>query len=339
MVCRPINRLNLSEADIIHVQWATASTLGPAFLRTLGRETRPVIWTLRDMWCFTGGCHFSGECNRYSLGCGRCPLLGSQNEIITQRDVSFKRQNIPAQHTILAISKSIAKLARSSLVLRDRNIEVIPNAVAIQNFQAIGKYEARKLLGLPEDAFILTSGALNLADPRKGAEILKKIMSKLSANENVIICLFGSGMSKLGFDEASNRINFGSVSDDQKLNLIYAAADLFIMPSLQESFGKVTIEAMASGTAVLAFAGTPAEEMICHGRTGWLVPHNNSQAMIAAIATAMELGREKLSEMGRIASVESISRYTPAIIANNHIELYSKLIKQSAKSGPLVKLA
>ncbi|HID30324.1 MAG TPA: hypothetical protein EYP19_10010, partial [Desulfobacterales bacterium] len=83
------------EADIIHIQYAEGTTLGPSFWRALRAEKRPVIWTLRDMWTFTGGCHFPLDCERYTTGCGGCPQLGGfADESVTSRDAVFKASHI-----------------------------------------------------------------------------------------------------------------------------------------------------------------------------------------------------------------------------------------------------
>lgn len=68
--------------EVINLHW-----VGNGFLRieTLARLKKPLFWTLQDMWPFTGGCHYSDGCERFSRSCGRCPQLGSQKE----RDLSY----------------------------------------------------------------------------------------------------------------------------------------------------------------------------------------------------------------------------------------------------------
>ncbi|RWI29870.1 MAG: glycosyltransferase [Mesorhizobium sp.] len=317
------------QADVIHIQWAHAPTLGPAFWRSIRRERRPVVWTLRDMWPFTGGCHFSGTCEKYASGCGQCPILGGGEETITSEDVAFKVKHYGPQSVFVAISETIAEQARKSTVLRERDIRVIPNSVEMSQLRAMDKAQARSALGLPANKFVIASGALNLADPRKGADIMRHILSVYRDDKNVHWCLFGKGLAELVDPVPENCTGFGLIRDDVILNQIYSAADVFVMPSLQESFGKVTVEAMACGTPVIGLVKTPAEEIISHGQTGWLVKHGDAGAVVAAVETARALPVSSLQNFGLRARAAVIDRYSPEAIARLHIDLYESLLRDN----------
>jgi glycosyltransferase involved in cell wall biosynthesis len=313
-------------ADIIHIQWAHAPTLGPAFWRAVRCEKRPVIWTLRDMWPFTGGCHYSGTCEKYASGCGQCPLLGGCDERITSDDLAFKAEHYGPRSVFVAISDTIAEQARKSTALGGRDVRVIPNSVQMSQFRAIDKAQARAALGLPAEKFVIGTGALNLADPRKGADVMRHLLNAYRDDKNVHWCLFGNGLAELVDPPPENCTGFGLIRDDAVLNQMYSASDVFVMPSLQESFGKVTVEAMACGTPVIGFFKTPAEEIIRHGQTGWLVRHGDAEAVVAAIETARALPVPSLQNLGMSARDTVIDRYSPEAVAHLHISLYESLL-------------
>lgn len=309
------------EADILHIQWAHATSMGTRFWKQLASETRPIVWTLRDMWPFTGGCHFGGDCQKFETGCGDCPKIGRASETATAHQAEFKLKNLPQKATFVAISEQFAQKARRSHILRGHDIRVIPNSVEIQNHTP--KMEkARTTLDLPPDEIVLSSGAINLASPRKGAKLLKLLVLHHNNRRAILWALFGGGFENMGFDNVMNCRSFGLIFNNEMLQNIYAASDLFIMPSLQESFGKTTIEAMASGTAVVAFRDTPAEEMIIHGENGWLVPHGNSDAFIQAVDNAIGLGRERLAEMGLAAQAHALEHFSLSNVVDRHLALY-----------------
>ncbi|TIM08767.1 glycosyltransferase [Mesorhizobium sp.] len=316
-------------ADVIHVQWAHAPTLGPAFWRAIGSEKRPVIWTLRDMWPFTGGCHFSGGCEKYASGCGQCPLLGGGYETITSNDLVFKAEHYGPQSVFVGISNTIAEQARKSAVLRERDIYIIPNSVQMSHLCAMDKAQARSALGLPAKKFVIATGALNLADSRKGADIMRHLLNVYREDKNVHWCLFGNGLAELVDPVPENCTSFGLLRDDVILNQIYSAADVFVMPSLQESFGKVTVEAMACGTPVIGLVKTPAEEIISHGQTGWLAKHGDADAVMAAVETARALPVPLLRNFGLRARAAVIDRYSPEAIAHLYIDLYESLLSRN----------
>lgn len=312
------------DADLIHVQWASAPTLGPAFWQHLAQETRPVVWTLRDMWVMSGGCHFSGTCRGYESGCTVCPILGDAPQQITSRDIQFKRDHL-GPTSFVAISEQIADCARRSVATQGRRIDVIPNSVDPSLFTLADRRKARAALGLDQDTFIVAFGALNLAEKRKGSETIAHLLELWRARGDLHWLVFGKNLDWIADPVPRNCTWFGPVSDPVQLNRIYAAADLFLMPSLQESFGKVTVEAHYSGTPVLAYADTPAEEILTH-TTGWLVPHGDPHAMAARLAQIHALPRAKLAEMGRMAREKALSRFSAAIIADQHIDLYRELL-------------
>ena len=309
-------------AQILHVQWAHAHSLGPSFWRWLETSPIPVIFTLRDAWPFTGGCHFPNKCVGYKSGCAECPLLQPGAETIASRDFATKRQAYSGPVTFVAISEQIARQARASAALERSKVVTIPNAIQLQRFKQIEKDAARASLGLIEGPIYIAAGAVNLTDPRKGAEILNRLFARFGPNSGVYWLLFGGGKVKA----PSNATTFGLVNSDERLNQIYSAADLFLMPSIEESFGKTTVEAMASGTPTLAFRETPAEEIITDGIDGWLAPHGDAEAMGEQILTLTGVQRETFRSVGLRARATAETRYSPAAVARAHLSLYQSLL-------------
>jgi glycosyltransferase involved in cell wall biosynthesis len=309
-------------AELVHVQWSQAATLGPEFWADLPRTRRPVVFSLRDMWLFTGGCHFAGTCTGYQRSCASCPILGGDTHLAAA-DLRFKRAALPHATAIVAISEQIAAEARRSAVLHDADIRVIPNSVDTDAFQIIDKAEARRRLGLPADAFIAATGALWLNETRKGARIMTSATAQLADHPNLHWAIFGSDPWPL----PGNATWFGRIDDNARLNLILSAADMFVMPSLQESFGKVTAEALAAGTPVLAFDNTPATEIIQHGRSGWIVPHGDTEALVAGIRHAARMEPESLRAFGRAGRRHVLASFAPAVVAKAHVDLYAELLE------------
>ena len=143
--------------------------------------------------------------------------------------------------------------------------------------------------------------------------------------------VFGKGLEDVVAPTPGNCTAFGEVRDDVQLNHIYAAADLFVMPSLQESFGKVTVEAMASGTPVVAYASTPAEEMLRHGETGWLVPHGDVKAFLATLKEIRSLPRASMESMGAAAHEIAQRQFSADAVADEHIALYNSLLQTASQ--------
>ena len=70
----------VQEADILHLHWTNSGFLSMNDLAELVNTGKPIVWTLHDMWTFTGGCHYSGTCDHFMQECGNCPFLRHPDE-------------------------------------------------------------------------------------------------------------------------------------------------------------------------------------------------------------------------------------------------------------------
>ncbi|MER8500406.1 glycosyltransferase [Mesorhizobium sp. M0204] len=222
----------------------------------------------------------------------------------------------------IAISEDVAKKAQFSTALAKYKISVIANSIPVSKLVVLDKQKSRATLGLDKSRFVIGIGAIDLSDPRKGGDIIPRLLKEFPEGSGVQWAIFGGNFLHKG----DNARYFGMIKDYGQLNLIYSAADLFVMPSLHETFGKTTAEAMASGTPVVAFANTPAQEIIEECVTGWTVPHNDVEALIAKIRNAMAMARGELKEMGIRGREVVAKRYSPDVAALKHIELYRDLL-------------
>lgn len=262
------------EADIVHLHWICGAMMSISSVGSL--RDKHVVWTLRDMWPFTGGCHYSLDCNRFTTGCGKCPLLHSHTEFdrtswaMRRKIRSYKK--IASLHPI-GISPWIAKMASLSPVFSDRPIRWIWNGIDQSEFTYLDRDSARAELGLPQDAPCYAIGAYRITDGYKGFAMARKVLGRIAEGCNGkganILC-FGHGASELD-TPGVNLIDFGYVKDKRILNRIYAASDCFLMTSKQEAFGKTVAEALSSGSPVICFDTGGPKDMIIHGRNGYKV--------------------------------------------------------------------
>ena len=87
---------SFKSADIVHLHWVNSGFVSMKYLTSLGK---PIVWTLRDMWPITGGCHYSLNCERYKNQCGKCPQLKSTRENdITRIVFNHKKKTFPIRN-------------------------------------------------------------------------------------------------------------------------------------------------------------------------------------------------------------------------------------------------
>ncbi|MDJ1500292.1 glycosyltransferase family 4 protein [Xanthocytophaga agilis] len=264
-----VHKLN---PDIIHLHWINHGFLD---LKALQAFRKPIVWTLHDMWPFTGGCHYSNNCDRYKHTCGACTVLGSTKE----KDLShyiWKRKNKYWKDLTLSVvapSTWMANCARESSLFRNVPIQQISNGLDMNQYRPIDKQSARQLLNLPQDKYLLLFGAANIEDTRKGLHLLLPALQQLhesELNDKIELLVFGA-TSFQQMEETEFPINsLGRFADNLSLSLVYSAADVFIAPSLEDNLPNTLVESLACGTPTVAFNIGGIPDIIDHQQNGYL---------------------------------------------------------------------
>lgn len=313
----------LPQHDLIHLHWIAGFVDYQHFFRNIPAQT-PVFWTLRDMFPLTGLCHYDRNCGRFTAQCGACPQLRSSDP----HDLSYqswKRKYdalaaVPTEQMhLIAPSRWMAAEARRSSLLSRFQITVVPHGLDAQEFVPTDRSLAREKLDLPQDARIVLFVAQTVTNPRKGVKELYAALQDMEHKEDLVLLTLGK--NNLNMDIGVQTINMGSIDDNQILSLIYSAADVFVIPSLQEVFGHTIIEAMACGTPVIGFDTGGMSDVIQPGRTGALVPVGDVDALRQAI-TDLLADREALAAMSDTCRQVVLEHYTIEKQTRRYAELY-----------------
>ena len=315
---KKINRLN---PDIVHFHWICD---GFVPIQEVAKIKQPLIWTLHDMWPFTGGCHYNGTCDRYMYECGKCPQLGSDKENDLSHWVWSRKKKFWANLdlTVVTPSRWLANCARSSSLFGDKKIEVIPNGLDLQKFKPIDQLKAKEDLNLPVDKNLILFGAMNsIKDKRKGFQYLKSAINVLSEDLAFEAIVFGNS----GKDSQLNiPINYMGNFPDNMLTKLYSAADVFVAPSVQDNLPNTVMESLACGTPSVAFDIGGMSDMIVHKENGYLAKPFNTDDLANGIEWVVKQDQRKkvLRENSR-KYVEK--NFELKYIAKKYADLYSQM--------------
>ncbi|MGH6968983.1 MAG: glycosyltransferase family 4 protein, partial [Stellaceae bacterium] len=330
--------------DIVHLHWVGAGFLP---IRALKQFDCPVVWTLRDMWAFTGGCHYTDGCSRYERSCGACPQLHSDEERDLSRAIwdGKRRHWSKVDLWLVPISDWLAKCTRSSALLRGRPIEVIPNGVDLGRFRPTDKLRARESCGLPADRPVVVYGAMRAThDPRKGFRELLAALEKLrhaAGRSDILLVVFGDlkpgDLPNLGLESRY----LGYIDDDQRLARLYSSADIAVVPSLQEAFGKTVVEAMACGTPVVAFDTGGPRDIVDHCVDGYLAEPYSADDLARGIGWCLD-EVSKSDALGLRARAKVEAKFDIDMVAARYHALYRTAVAAHRKrpaAGTAARLA
>jgi glycosyltransferase involved in cell wall biosynthesis len=260
----------------------------------LPRITRgkKVIFTLHDMWAFTGHCAYSNDCERWRQGCGKCPYRESYPAIVLDGSaIEWRLKNwaySKCSMVVVTPSKWLADLARQSILGRFE-VHNIANGLDLRVFKPHDQEEARIELGLPRQATVLMFSANKLDNKRKGAAALIGALWKLPESMRGDVCLltFGDLDRPPEIPPGMQAVNLGYVREDAIKAKAYSAADVFILPSLADNAPIVIQESLACGTPAIAFPVGGIPEMVIDGETGLLTDRADEQSLYDVLRTAL----------------------------------------------------
>lgn len=318
-------RLSRFRPKLLHLHWVGHSLLR---VEEIEKLRCPVVWTLHDTWAFTGGCHYTGNCDGYKSQCGRCPQLGSavkgdiSHALMQRKAKAYKNLNL----TVVTPSRWLADAAAKSSLLAGRRIEVIPNGLDTEAFKPIDRRTARDYFGISDENPVILFGSHWLPDPRKGGDLLCTALSQLAMPCTLLT--FGEGKLPLEGESLVTLRSLGSLSDNASLALAYSAADVFLCPSREDNLPNTVAEALACGTACVAFDVNGLPDMIEHTVTGWLAKPFEPSDLVAGIKWV--LNHPYPEQLRLVAREKALSEYSLPKMAMRYSKLYADLLKISA---------
>jgi glycosyltransferase involved in cell wall biosynthesis len=322
------------DVSVVNLHWTAGFVDYPSFFAALPRD-KPVVWTLHDIHPFTGGCHYAGACERFSMRCGSCPQLESRREW----DISRRTFNVKArayaqlnsdQTAIVAPSTWVAGEARRSTLLGRFQVEHIPHGLDLEVFYRRDRDAVRKSFGFQVHQRVILFISDYLNNYRKGLDLLLSAIEGIRAKQNTVLLLVGSGfMPKV---DAIRSIHFGRVESDLILSLLYNIADVFVIPSREEQFGQTAAEATACGCPVVGFAVGGVSDIVEEGKTGFLAHPFDVRQLREGIETAM--ARRDVFSTACRARAESL--FGLKTQARAYAQLYLSLLQRCAASGSAI---
>src|SRR6059058_5283546 len=315
----------LADVDVVHLHTVADWFDVPRWLEKLPRGMGVVI-SIHDMWHVTGGCFLYRGCDLYSDTCTPCPILRwPANRFLAADEQSRKlRAYHKSGARLVANSRWLAEIAGHSPIAKAcGGVRVIPPGLDTTVFRPQDKSLCRKHLGLPADAFVIVTGGASLTDANKNVPWLFEQLSRLPDLDRIIVLAFGEGAVPVP-DRLNVRLT-GGIRGRRDLARLLAAADVFVSASLMETYGLTLVEAMASGTPVVAFRVGGIPEAAPDGQGAILCEPGDGAALIEAISSVRDSPRLR-ERLGDLAHEAVHDRNAASSFSNRFAQLYRECV-------------
>lgn len=312
--------LNNLHANYIHL---------PMLLRYLAKKDIPTVAVLHDCWFYTGKCCYYSTvaCSKWKTQCHRCPAKKQYNKswffdrsrkMFQDRKALFGAID---RLGVVAVSQWLLNEAQQAPVFANaRGKKRIYNWIDTTAFAPVDGAALRKKLGLEGKKILLAVAAA--WEPRKGLDTLTWIAGQLQPEERLVLI----GRMPKDMQMPANVLCIPAVADRQSLIEYYSMADVFLQPSLEETFGKVTAEAVSCGTPVVCFDCTANPELVGEN-CGAVVQAGDWEGMLQHTRTILSTGKEHYTHSCRSFALQQFDRHK---ILDQYMEVFQNLQKVRA---------
>ena len=320
------------EADLIHLHWINQGMLSLKGIKKVLDSGKPVVWTMHDAWPATAICHYTQGCGAFRNICRNCRLLPGNGG---ERDLAWqvwnrKKAMLGGQHvSFVACSRWLETQARQSALLSGHPITSIPNPIDNKTYKPGNKAEAREHLALPADKRVILFVSQRVTDERKGMAYLTEAIAQLVSERpqtatDTVVAILGGHAEELEGKLALPVYPLGYVSDEQKIVEVYNAADVFVLPSVEDNLPNTIMEAMACGVPCVGFKTGGIPEEIDHLKTGYVARQRDATDLMKGIRWVLD---EADGVALRQAAVRKVSTtYSQDAVSLRYIEVYNQAL-------------
>ncbi len=277
---RAVEQVKAFSPDTILLGWINQGFLSLDQITRLS-AIAPTYWVMHDMWNFTGICHYSFGCMRFTGHCGECPMLAGFMR--GDRDLSYKvwerkrRFYATTPVRFIAVSSWVKSMAARSSLLRERDVTVIPNVYPLDDLKI-----------LPKEPGLIAWGAERLDNPIKGLTLAVEALNRLPADANVRVAFFGD------YKDVSSIVSTLKVPYEltgplpaRDVHALLGKAQVVLSTALYETFGNTLIEGQACGAVPVSFNRGGQVDIIDHKKSGFLADFGDLDAIARGIMWAL----------------------------------------------------
>ena len=311
---------------MVNLHWVTDGFLS---VEEIGKITKPLVWSLYDMWPFCGTEHYGVDSPdaRWQTGYSRENRPRDESGVDIDRWTWKRKRASWDPMTMVPASTWLETSVQDSALMGSWPVTRLPHVVDTDRFAPMDKHKARKRAGLPEDSpQILFLASAGIFDARKGFDLLEQCWAEVRASHpgaRVVV----AWPSEPDYVSPSGMpiIWHGSVAGDEELRSLYCSAEVLVVPSREDNMPLTAMEAQSCGVPVVAFDIGGLPDIVVDQETGLLVAPDNVLGLGSAITRVLDDRslRERLSES---AVAHARHTWSSGVVATRYRDLYGEVL-------------
>ncbi len=314
------------EADLIHLHIIHSGYFSLSHLPKI-TALKPTVWTLHDPWAMTGHCIHPRKCDKWRTMCDQCPdlaalfplLRDNTKYLFKYKQRAYKNSNFE----LIVASDWMRKMVLASPLFENVPVHYIPFGLDLALFSPVTSKNVRKKFGIEEDTVVLCFRAT--ADPYKGAHYIIEALKNVKKGSKIcLLTLGGKGLLE-PFRDRFQVIELGWVNDEMLVRDAFLASDIFLMPSIAESFGLMAIEAMACAKPVIVFEGTALPSITFAPQVGLSVPMGDISAFVEAVQHLIDNPAERQARGQKGREIAEL-HYDQNLHVKRLVDVYTKVV-------------
>jgi glycosyltransferase involved in cell wall biosynthesis len=319
--------INRSDADVVLLTWIGREIISVGEIAGIDK---PLVWRMSDMWTFCGNEHYApdDEEARWRTGYKKNTRpKGSGRVDLDAWTFRRKLRSWKKPMHLIAPSRWLHDCVKDSALAKNWPVTHIPSLIDTSIYRPWPKAIARELFGLPKDRKLVLFGAhRGKEDPRKGWRFLEAALMQIAETENNIqVAVFGQSAPVRPVEIALPFTWIGRLQDDHSLALLYSAADVMVIPSLQDNLPLTGIEAQSAGCPVAVFDATGSPDVVEHRVTGYVAKAFDSSDLARGIKWIVE-DHERHLRLSSSARKRALALWAPDIVIPKYLEVFSQVI-------------
>jgi glycosyltransferase involved in cell wall biosynthesis len=314
------------QPDIIHLHNLHGYYLNYEILfEGLKRLGKPIVWTFHDCWPFTGHCAYPvyTNCRKWKSHCCSCDQVHNypKSLFLDRSDINFRIKkssflSVDDLH-IVTVSDWLKEETKQSF-FEEKEVRRIYNGIDTDVFKPTKCSETYRKYNIPDDKTIVL-GVASLWEERKGLSDFVSLFEALPSSFKIVLV----GLNKKQAETIpSGIIKIERTNNIDELAELYSAADVYVNPSLAETFGMTTAEALSCGTPSIVYNTTACPELV-DGETGRVVEIGNIEGLARAV---IELSTKDKAEMSRKCRDRAIALFNKKDRYIEYLSLYKEIL-------------